>query len=72
LAAATISAGIRFRTTTAIRIRGVIDIRIGIAGRITPAADGRLIRTAVLVAEDSGRRTRLAAVTEPAVVLVNR
>ena len=56
-------------TTSAIRIRGVIDIRIGIAGRIM-LADVRLTRTAVLGAEGSGRRTRLAAAPAVAVVLV--
>jgi hypothetical protein len=60
LVAVTIFAGIRFRTTTAIRTRGVIGITtaIVIAGRVMAAAE-----------MEGGRRTRVPVVAQAAGLL---
>jgi hypothetical protein len=51
LAAATIFAGIRLGTTSAIRIRGVIVIRIEIVAPVMRVAAGHTRRTVVEVVE---------------------
>jgi hypothetical protein len=50
LAAVTIFAGIRLGTTSAIRIRGVIDIRIGIVAPVTRVAAGEMDAEEIMAA----------------------